>query len=377
MATNGYKVFDSDLHVMEPHDLWQRYVDPAFSHRVRGFDRGPMDMGVEVDSWGEPFTFSQYKGDTNQPIGVAEQAAEEQNRRFIHGQDRGFDPVSQLQAMDKEGIDVCVLFPSRGLSVLSVVRQDPELAAAICRAYNDWLYDFCQESPDRMYGSAMVSPNNVEAAVAETRRMAEKGFRSIFMRSNQVDDRNWHDPHYDPLWAECQRLNIAVGIHPGGMPLDPSYPHIGSQFSTIRMWHVCHSLNTQLAVIDLIGGGVPERFPELRIAFLEANCSWVPWLLWRMDEQQEFTTRYGTPPLKLAPSEYFRRQCFASIEPGEEPAEHVAEQGYEDNLVFSTDYPHPDSAYPYAVETLLKLPLKEQTMRKLLWDNCARLYNLQ
>ena len=303
-------------------------------------------------------------------------AGKEQNKRYIEGQQRNFDGVSQLQAMDTEGIDVSVLFPTRGLGVLSIDRMDPELAAAICRAYNDWLYDFCQEGPQRMYGSAMVPPHNVEAAVGETRRMAEKGFRSIFLRSNRANERNWHDPYHDPLWAECERLGIAVGIHPGGLPVGPSSSHIGSHFEPIRVWHVCHSLNTQLAVVDFIGGGVAERFPNLRIAFLEANCSWLPWLMWRMDEQQEWTTRYGNPGLRLMPSEYFKRQCFVSIEPDEEPARYIAEEGYEDNLVFSTNYPHPDAAYPNAVDGILKLPLSDGTKRKLLWDNCARLDEL-
>ncbi len=368
MAKNGFKVFDSDMHVGEPHDLWQRYMDPAFRDKIHGLNRGPMDLAVEVEG-------KVSRESSNVRAGDGRTARLD---RFEVGLKRDFDPVSQVEAMDMEGVDICVLFPTRGLSPLSLNNMDPQLAAAICRAYNDWMYDFVQESPARMYGCAMVAPQDVEAAVTETRRMVEKGFKSIFMRSNQVDGRNWSDTCYDPLWAECQRLDIPVGIHPGGLPIDPDQPHIGSQFEPGRMWMACHSLNTQVAVVDFIGGGVCQRFPDLRIAFLEGNCSWLPWLMWRMDEFQGWTDRYGiSEPLPQPPSQYFKRQCFVSIEPDETPARYMAELGYEHTMVFSTDYPHPEGGFPAATEDFLKLPLSDQTKRKVLWDNCARLYSFE
>ena len=367
MAKNGFKVFDSDMHVGEPHDLWERYMDPAFHGRIQGLNRGPMDLGVEVEGML-----------SRQDVAMRDPSTRTATlERFAVGLERGFDAVSQLEAMDVEGIDVSVLFPTRGLTPLSINNMDPRLASAICRAYNDWLCDFVQEDPQRMHGSAMVAPQDIEGAVDETRRMAQKGFRSIFLRSNRVDDRNWSDPYYDPLWAECERLNIPVGIHPGGLPVDPDFPHIGSYFEPTRMWHSCHSLNTMVAVIDVIGGGVPERFPDLRIAFLEANCAWVPWLMWRMDEQQGWTSRYGMAgELPLIPSEYFKRQCFISIEPDEVLAKYMVPEGYEHTMVFSSDYPHADGSYPTATDDFLKLPLGDETRRKVLWDNCVRLYDL-
>jgi len=79
----------------------------------------------------------------------------------------------------------------------------------------------------------------------------------------------------------------------------------------------------------------------------------------------------------MAPSEYFRRQCYLSVECDEEPAEIVSKYGLEDNIVFSTDYPHADSKYPKSVERFLEMDLSDQARRKFLWDNCARLYKLE
>ena len=119
--------------------------------------------------------------------------------------------------MDIEGIDVAVVYPSRGLFALTIPDMEPRLAAAMARAYNDWLYEFCQENPERLLGAGMISPFDVDDAVAETRRcVRELGFRGVFLRPNEVNGRNWHDPYYEPLWAALEELEVPLGFHEGG-----------------------------------------------------------------------------------------------------------------------------------------------------------------
>jgi predicted TIM-barrel fold metal-dependent hydrolase len=95
-----------------------------------------------------------------------------------------------------------------------------------------------------------------------------------------------------------------------------------------------------------------------------------------MDEGYEREGDVFMPELAMAPSEYFKRQCYVSVEPDETPARHMIEDFGSDQLVFSTDYPHGDSRYPEAVESFLKLTLSETDKRKILWDNCARFYSV-
>jgi predicted TIM-barrel fold metal-dependent hydrolase len=126
----------------------------------------------------------------------------------------------------------------------------------------------------------------------------------------------------------------------------------------------------------VVTGGILARFPRLRMAFLEGNCSWLPWWLWALDERWE---AWGDSELfgqKELPSELFRRQCWVSIEPEETLAKHVVAELGDDNFVVSTDWPHDDSRYPHAIDTFLGLPIGEESKKKVLWDNCARLYNL-
>ncbi len=119
-----------------------------------------------------------------------------------------------------------------------------------------------------------------------------------------------------------------------------------------------------------------ERHPKLRVAFLEGNCSWLPWLLYRLDEHWEQTGDRDAPELTMAPSEYFKRQCFASVEADEEPVKYAIDYAGNDRIVFSTDYPHSDSKYPNSVERFLKLDISDDDKRKILWDNCAYIYGV-
>ena len=370
MAKNGFKLLDSDMHIIEPPDLWEIYIDPAFRDKApRGWAGVQYPSVIELEGKVMP-RYAVHSQEHYHSL-----YAEKMAQGYSFGAERDFDPVSQLRAMDAEGIDKAVLFPTKGLYTLAMNELEPRFAAAISRAYNDWLADFCKEDPSRLYGAAMVPPHHAPSAAAEVRRMAqEHSFKAIFMRPNPVHGRDWHDPYYDPLWNECQSLDIAVCFHEGGSVY---LPQLGNRFSKISMQHaLCHPLNMMEALVDFVMGGILERFPRLRVAFLEANCSWVPFLLWRLDEHIEWQGKRDLPYLTMSPSDYFRRQCFVATECDEEPAKYTIDWIGENTILSSTDYPHSDSKYPHASETLLGLPLSESSKRKIMWDNCARLYDL-
>ncbi len=131
------------------------------------------------------------------------------------------------------------------------------------------------------------------------------------------------------------------------------------------------------AVGSICGGGVLEKFPRLRVAFLEGNCSWLPWVLYRLDERFELAADLADVPLKLKPSEYFQRQCCIAMDIDEERVVDVIRILGDDALVISTDYPHIDSKWPHAVDTFLSLEgISDRSQRKILGTNCARLYGI-
>ena len=148
------------------------------------------------------------------------------------------------------------------------------------------------------------------------------------------------------------------------------------RFQQMGIVHIStHSMEQMLACLDVIMGGVMERFPRLRFAFLEAQCGWLPFWLHRMDEHHEWREPYGEMThLTMPPSEYFRRQGFCAVECDEEFVKHVVDAFGDDNLVTTTDYPHGDSKYPGAMDRFLTLPISDASKQKILWDNVLRLY---
>jgi predicted TIM-barrel fold metal-dependent hydrolase len=373
MAHSGFKVLDSDMHCMEPADLWERYLDDVYKpFAPRGLQEYIADLRLVINGKTMPRHSSLRPRQRN----GEEDPFAKRRERFKAAAERGWDGVSQLQAMDTEGIDVAVVYPSRGLFAQAVDDIDPAFAAAIARAYNDWLHDYCKPDPARLLGAGMISPHDVRDAVEEARRAVEElGFRAIFVRPNLVKGRNWHEAYFEPLWDELERLNVPLGFHEG---FGPYLSQVGDRFGAdIQMVHTaCHPMEMMLAVISMIGGGVLERHPNLRVAFLEGNCSWVPFLLWRLDEHYEVTFRRPDAKLTMKPSEYFKRQCFVSVEADEDFVKQVIDYMGDDTIVFSTDWPHGDSKYPHAVESFMKLPISAESKRKILWDNCARYYQI-
>jgi uncharacterized protein len=300
--------------------------------------------------------------------------------RFAEDIARNFDAVAQLRAMDREGIDVTVLYPSRGLFANSDARMEPELSAAIARAYNDWLADFCQAgNPGRMYGAAMVPAQDVDLAIREACRAVETlGFKAVFPRPNPPRPGvYWHQPRFDPLWEAIQDLGVAVGFHEGVASRMPTVGDDRFAGDLFALQHACsHSMDQMLAVEAMTLGGVLARFPRLRVAFLEGNGSWLPFWLWRLDEHWANAGRYENPQLALRPSEYLHRPCWVSVSARRRWRRPRSSSAARTASSSRRTTPHYDTKYPEATAQFLKLPLSDEAKRKILWDNCARLYQL-
>src|SRR6476646_4739079 len=262
MSLRDHVICDSDLHVMEPPDLWERYIDPAYAHAApRGLDEIPRDMRVKVKN----HVMLRLGGVRPMRIdGRKTGWREEHDNVYADSEAAGWDAPSQVAAMDAEGLDMAVLYPSRGLFVLGLdsVEQagpdglEPEYATAIARAYNDWMKDFC----------------DVDGAVAEARRCVEElGFKAIFLAPATVNRRPWHHPAYDPLWAEVERLDVPISFHGGGQTyLKPDFSL--EVLDKMMLWHsFSQPLGIQFVTVCFCGGGILERFPNLRLALLEGN----------------------------------------------------------------------------------------------------------
>jgi predicted TIM-barrel fold metal-dependent hydrolase len=371
MARDGYLILDSDLHFNEPDDLWARYLDEPYRANAPRFFGGrqqPLKESAEDKSNADSIRGMQVQGLTIPSFAKSDGAAassRELRRRsrarhphFNVARAQGFDAASTLTGMDIEGIDVAVMYGTRGRQILCHDDLAPDYAAALARAYNNWAADYCKADPQRLKFAAQIAMHDVGMAVEEARRcVKELGAVAVIGTPNPVKGQHLHDEACEPLWDALEELDVPIGFHP-----------------------IAHAIRNPVelmgAIASMTTGGILERHPKLRCAFLEGTAGWLYWWLWRLDDQWDKFGPGCENQLTMTPSEYFKRQCYIALDVDEEPAVDTVNKMGAEYFVVSSDYPHADGAFPEAIAQFLGLPLTDEQRRKILWDNCARLYGI-
>lgn len=367
--TQTYNVIDADGHVLEPPDLWSGpdYLEAKF--RDRAPKLVPGKNGFEwLSLAGKLFGNTETGLSRAGSVGVPRDHV----MHYADGRKGGFDPHARIKDMDLDGIDAAFLYPTLGL--LSGAIEEPEFAAAVGRAYNRWVADYCNPYPERLFPVAMLPMQSVEATLDEMRfARRELGMRAGFLRPNPYNNRLLSDPAYDPIWTLAQELDMAMGFHEGtgGMPA------VG--IDRVTGWTarhiVSHTMEMQLASVNVIWGGVCERFPKVRFGFLECGGGWMPSWLDRMDRHFLRGGNHGNEVLRMKPSDYFRRQCWISFEPIESTIKASAELLGANKLLWATDYPHSDGFFPGAPRMIAE-QLPEAHRRGVLAQGAIDFYKL-
>tara|TARA_B100001123_G_scaffold293398_1_gene327013 strand:+ start:330 stop:1466 length:1137 start_codon:yes stop_codon:yes gene_type:complete len=375
MAKQGFKIMDSDLHVLEPSDIFERYLEEPFLSRAPRKEKAHLS-GLE--KWVVGDHYLPYWADEPEAI-KADAALRDRKEKTpfqVEAFNNKFDPATTVEAMDIEGVDVAVLYRTvGGMLAQAFDVLEPEFLTALCKAYNNWMKDYCDFNQERLKGVAMISLADIDGAVEEVKRaVQELGFWGISVHPDPIYGRILYDPEVEPFWEECERQNVSVGIH--GTSTGVTQDDIGRKlFSHPAGRIVSRSISFPVPLMWSLAGvitsGVIERHPGLRIAFLEGNAGWLPWFLYRLDELYH---KHGYPKLERDPSSYFQSNCYIGTDVDEYGVADVINRLGDDNIVVSTDYPHFDSAFPYAMDEFLELDISDQSKRKILWDNCVRYY---
>ena len=358
-------VIDADGHVLEQTIDWERGLEEHL------LPLAPKD--VQVETGGGRFLVEGKIWPLPYGKGRGAGAFSGKNTSYRPG---GIDPAERIKDMDLEGIDVAFNYGAViGIGVAGL--QNAELAAALARIYNNWLAEYSSYAPDRLKAVAAIPLQDVDRAIAEARRAVETlGMAGVSIPSN-VNGRPLHDPTYFPFYEEIQRLDVPLGIHIG--PGIHGVPVAGAdRYDNFLMIHIfSHPFEQMLSVISLICGGVLERFPRLRVAFLESGAGWAPFLMDRMDEDYEKLSVLA-PELKAKPSDYLRSgRCFISCEPEESTLPAVLDLLGEDHVIFASDYPHWDCRFPDSVNLIQQREdISPSAKAKILGGNARRLYKL-
>ncbi|WP_404712959.1 amidohydrolase family protein [Sphingomonas sp. MMS24-J13] len=293
---------------------------------------------------------------------------------------RPADPVLRLEDMDRDGVYSHVIFgPVTSINT----EEDDELRDACYQVYNDWLADFCANDPDRLIGVPML-PEFPEAATAELYRIAKKG---VFKQANlqiAVAKPRLHDERWEPFWNALEETGIILSFHvvvfmpPADDPARGKVPGVYTHAKTFISQFID-------PFIDLFAWGILERHPKMKIVIAESGVGWLPWLVeeldyrhWRLWEAKEFWSKQGPIPLVMKPSEIFKRQVYATFQQSPTALALINFYG-PDNLLWASDYPHPDSIWPNSRKVIAEqmAGLDAETIRKLTFGNAAKLYGLE
>jgi uncharacterized protein len=336
-------VVDCDSHVMEPPDLWERYLEPEYRERAIKI--------VEVD--GQEHLVAD--GQVILPFGLAGLGGaniEPRSRIWSEGlryrdgcPPPSYDPGARASMLDAWGVDAGVLFPTIG--ILPLPTDDLGLLSAYARAYNTWQAEFAQSIPGRVVPVATLNLRDIDSALTELDRCLGLGFKGVFLPPEPVGGRRPGDPWFDPLWRRCAEAGVPACVHVvvrfggAGVPFMPWHETgmVGSlfSFSTGAPGQIIPTITTMIA------DGVFDRVPDLKVVCVEAGCGWAAYLMDRLDEKHQFFRETAAVPLDLEPGDYLRRNVWFVAEPEERTIGAMLDLVGEDRIVWGSDFPHIDS----------------------------------
>ena len=368
---------DADGHILEPADLWQKYIDPKYRDRAVRIDHD--EKGWEVLMFDNK-PAEVVRGTLGALGGVGMNPDEffiPGNKTYMDGCPPGsYDPKARLKVMDDEGIDIAMLYPTIGIFWEGWV-QDPKLATAYTRAYNRWLVDFCSYDKKRLFPIAHISLIDPEGAVEETIRAKKDGCVGVYLSPDMVarSYKHFDDPAFVRFWETVQDLQLPVGFHVVVRD-QPSFNEWIRQDADFGLFNFTFlAIDVMAGFTQMMSLAMFEKYPRMKCTVLESGANWISAWLDRMDHK--YIPMKSRSTLKMKPSEYFYRQCVVSADPDETMTAQVVEHMGADYFVWASDYPHIDSSFGVAKEIRERIePLPIDAQRKVLGGNAIRFYNL-
>ena len=374
--------FSSDSHVNEPPEAWER-----IPKNLR--ELGPRFV---QDPPGKKGLYMVFDGHEPDPVGMTFTAGKDKSggairkviENFTWEDWRGpWDAHARLGDMDLDGVKMEVLYPSMARNFYSLKGEETPLQKAGLVAYNDWLLDYCAVAPNRLLALGLLSALDVEWSLEEMKRCAKQGHKGVVLPSALPEGMSYCDPEFDPLWTLAQDMNFPIHYH---VNIVQGRDRMAARLKVITPVQqgrnaVSRAILEPLKLTtDLVFGGVLERFPKLRVVLAEYDLSWLHPFISKMDGtlQRARSEAPDSKTVSLLPSELIRRQLYITFQD-----DRIGVLGTEvfdmaDNYMWASDYPHGGSTWPHSPEVIESQfkGIPNQIKQKLIWDNCAKFYNV-
>ena len=377
------RFIDADAHWDEnPTDMWQRRVPKQFHDTL---------PRMHTDEVGREFLVYA-DGKVKVPIRRGERPAgcepnpemNPKERASVHLAEKHDDPVKQrLIDMDVDGVDTAVIYSLNGSALNGAYGDRPEVARAYIRAYNDWLAEeVCAPSGGRLHAMAIQPWTNARDAVDELENAVKKGLRGLNL-GRWPNGGQLPDESDDYFWAAAQEMGVPVSVHVVNDFVQGNINFSGRlknmQTDQIALGTVNTTGASSIPIVDvMIGIGLAERFPKLKIGLIEANGGWIPNYLVQADYYWlHYRYTVGKSHFRMLPSEQFA-QCFYASFIYDPLAVELRDRIGVDKLMWSSDFPHGITEWPHTRrlgrELFAGVPRDEVKM--MMQDNAARFYNL-
>ncbi len=367
--TDDIKMISVDDHLFEPPHVWQDRLPAKYR------DVGPRIVEIEEDR-DEPYYSSvlhlkkgmqvwRYEDIMEPNIGLVVIPGNEiddpnfdplKDRtfdpvRFDEMRPGAYDPVARLGDMDADGVWAQIPFPSFPGFVGNkfTLANDKELALLCVQAYNDFLLDeWCPVAPDR-YGALVILPLwDTALCVTEIQRCAAKGARGLLYPDNPagLDLPSFGSGHWDPVFSAAEEVDLSLNMHFGGSKIVPWMSKDAAQAAVTSVF----GMTLFNSMSELVYSPVFHRHPNLKVVYSEGGIGWIPFAIQRVDQVWETYRHYPlNPPIntEVRPSELIRKHiwgCFIDDPIGVVNRDYIGV----DRLLWESDYPHPDSVWPYS-----------------------------
>lgn len=417
-----FAVFDSDSHVVEPREVWEKYLEPEYRTlgkfalwreegeyssylKVNGkMFRDTMNCNIPRHAiWKPGMTWDQV-GDLDP------------NRR--HAMNEGAsNPQARLRDMDAMGVDQTFLYPTWFAEGFHLI-EDPDVAYALARAYNNWIADFCKAAPDRLFAAAMIPLQNMDYTAAELRRIAKiPCFRGAFIRPMFIEGHYFTHPYYDPLWAELESLGVMAAVHPTAGLWNPEWTSHGpfvekiknrlnqrtfmndagggpgagggngigfSFFASPPLGHpaapiLSHWLDNHMFVASsLIGFTVMQRFPNMKVVVAHGKASWMEEVLEKMEASTRTVPLLNYYPVRTDVEKMWEEgHVMLGFDAEERLIQRLPHQ-FAEKIVWGSRYPHQDTTSAWdAIQQLTHAQVDEPTIARMLGGNAAAQFGIK